>query len=121
VILGFLLWRRRRLLSTNQSESGTMDTRFRVSKWLRGTPSDVKAPTVTTGDEPIASGFKYDLLMPEAAGVQVHEMMGRSYSSLAGPLTNNNQILLPPPNYVARVPATQRSLKQYSARRVWFL
>lgn len=84
IILGFLLWRRRRLLSTNQSESGTMDTRFRVSKWLRGTPSDVKAPTVTTADEPIASGFKYDLLMPEAAGVQVHEMMGKLSLGLVG-------------------------------------
>lgn len=82
VILGILLWRRRKLLKTNggatQSESGTMDIRFRVSNWLRGTPNEAKSPTVTTED-PITSGYKYDFLhnqMPEAGGAQVHEMMG---------------------------------------------
>ena len=85
LVLGCLLWRRRRLLSTNrasQSESGTMDVRFRVSKWLRGTPaSDAKSTTAAT-EEPIASGYKYDMLhehMPEAGGAQVHEMMGMYY------------------------------------------
>jgi hypothetical protein len=80
VVLGVLLWRRRKLLSTNrasQSDAGTVDTRFRrVSNWILGTPTDLKAPTVTTEEPvPITSGYKYDLLQ-EAGGVQVHEMGG---------------------------------------------
>jgi hypothetical protein len=81
VVLGILLWRRRRLLKTDrtatQSESGTMDIRFRVSNWLRGTPIDAKAPTVTT-EEPAPTPYKYEASyqMPEVGDTQVHEMMG---------------------------------------------
>ena len=114
LILGCLLWRRRKLLSTNrasQSESGTMDMRFRVSKWLRGTPaSDAKSATAAT-EEPIASGYKYDLLherMPEAGGVQVHEMMGMYYLAPSARCnTNGKKILLAQLNFTAQDPATQ--------------
>jgi hypothetical protein len=83
VVLGILLWRRRRLLKTDrtatQSESGTMDIRFRVSNWLRGTPIDAKAPTVTT-EEPAPTPYKYEASyqMPEVGDTQVHEMMDTS-------------------------------------------
>ncbi|KAK4158321.1 hypothetical protein C8A00DRAFT_10974 [Chaetomidium leptoderma] len=45
-----LLWRRRRLLrGGTASEAGTEDTNgHRITSWLRGQPSEVKAPTVTT-------------------------------------------------------------------------
>lgn len=81
VVLGILLWRRRRYLSTHpntgHSDSGTMNFQSRVSNWLRRTPSVVKSPTVTSTDEQITSGYKYDFLhnqLPEAGGIQVHEM-----------------------------------------------
>lgn len=80
LITAILLWRRRRLLSSRigtQSEAGTLDNRFWVSNWLRGTPADAKAPTVTTDETP-ASPYEEELrtYMPEVAGTQVHEMMG---------------------------------------------
>jgi hypothetical protein len=53
LILAFLLWRRRNYLRTSnaaQSESGTMDNRRWVDRWLSGTPADTKAPTVTTDE-----------------------------------------------------------------------
>lgn len=49
-----LLWRRRRLLRSGgtMSEAGTEDTnKHRITSWLRGQPSEVKAPTVTTASE----------------------------------------------------------------------
>ncbi|KAK4134714.1 hypothetical protein BT67DRAFT_496644 [Trichocladium antarcticum] len=47
-----LLWRRRRLLRRGMSEAGTEDTNgHRITSWLRGQPSEVKALTVTTSSE----------------------------------------------------------------------
>jgi hypothetical protein len=79
VVLGILLWRRRRYLSKHpNSESGTMNFQSRVSNWLRRTSSVVKSPTVTSTDDQVTSGYKYEFLhMPEAGGVQVHEMDGK--------------------------------------------
>jgi len=82
VILAVLLWRRRRYLKSNpsasQSESGTMDNRFWVTNWLRTTPVDAKAPTVTTDDTPMTPYEDHPPYMPEVGGTQVHEMMGNS-------------------------------------------
>jgi hypothetical protein len=53
LILAFMLWRRRNYLRASnaaQSESGTMDNRRWVDRWLSGTPADTKAPTVTSDE-----------------------------------------------------------------------
>ncbi|TVY36673.1 Kelch repeat-containing protein, partial [Lachnellula subtilissima] len=89
LIIAFLLWRRRRIFKQNgtgtQSEAGTLDNRRWVTNWLRATPVDAKAPTVTTDDtpsspDPYAENFsrtdrtdRTDI--PEMGGSQVHEMM----------------------------------------------
>ena len=90
VILGILLWRRRRYLQSvrngTQSESDTVDSRFWVGQWLRHTPNandvNAKAPTVTTDqtDETYPSSpYDYDDLrsnVQEVGDTQVHELMG---------------------------------------------
>jgi hypothetical protein len=81
VILAILLWRRRRLLRMNRtttgSEAATMDNRFWVTSWLRSTPADAKAPTMTTDETPITvDEYGMPYVLPEAGGAQVHEMMG---------------------------------------------
>ena len=83
LILAFLLWRRRRIFKQNgtgtQSEAGTMDNRRWVTNWLRATPVDAKAPTVTTDDTP-SSPYEEDISrtdVPEMGDSQVHEMMGK--------------------------------------------
>jgi len=53
IILAFMLWRRRNYLRASnaaQSESGTMDNRRWIDRWLSGTPADIKAPTVTSDE-----------------------------------------------------------------------
>lgn len=46
-----LVWRRRRLLRTAPSEAGTEDTNGnRIASWLRGQPSEAKAPTFASTD-----------------------------------------------------------------------
>ena len=88
VVLGVLLWRRRKYLQSvrngTQSESGTLDSRFWVGQWLRGTPNanDAKAPTVTTDQTEEtypSSPYDYEELrsnVQEVGDTQVHEMMG---------------------------------------------
>ena len=88
IILGFLLWRRRKYWKSvhngTQSESDTVDSRFWVGQWLRGTPNanDAKAPTVTTDqtDETYPSSpYDYEDIRPnvqEVGDTQVHELMG---------------------------------------------
>ena len=82
VVLAFLLYRRRRFLrlnnGTNPSEAGTMDSRFWVANWLRATPADAKAPTVTTDETPMTPYEDERPYMQEVGGTQVHEMMGTS-------------------------------------------
>lgn len=86
LVLAFLLWRRRRIFKQNgtgtQSEAGTLDNRRWVTNWLRATPVDAKAPTVTTDDtqsspyeEDVSRAERVDI--PEMAGKEVHEMMGK--------------------------------------------
>ncbi len=79
IILAILLWRRRKLLRSStgtQSEAGTLDNRRWVTSWLRATPADAKAPTVTT-DDTVSSPYEEERPnVPEMGGVQVHEMMG---------------------------------------------
>ncbi|KAL5318176.1 hypothetical protein ACEPPN_013235 [Leptodophora sp. 'Broadleaf-Isolate-01'] len=81
IILAILLWRRRKLLRNStgtQSEAGTMDNRRWVTSWLRATPPDAKAPTVTT-DETVSSPYEEERpYVPEMGGVQVHELMDTS-------------------------------------------
>jgi len=80
IILAILLWRRRKLLRSSagtQSEAGTIENRRWVTSWLRATPADAKAPTVTT-DDTVSSPYEEEPPnVPEMAGVQVHEMMGK--------------------------------------------
>jgi hypothetical protein len=80
VILAILLWRKRKYLKSNpsasQSEVGTMDNRHWVTNWLRSTPADAKAPTVTTDETPMTPYEDGEYSMPEVGGTQVHEMMG---------------------------------------------
>jgi hypothetical protein len=79
LVIGILLWRRRRLLRTNRntthSESGTMS---RVANWIRVTPGDDKAPTVTTDEMgPVPDKIEMFHVVPEeSGGTQVHEMDG---------------------------------------------
>lgn len=79
IILAILLWRRRKLLRSSagtQSEAGTMDHRRGVISWLRATPADAKAPTITT-DDTVSSPYEEESPdLPEMAGVQVHELGG---------------------------------------------
>ncbi|KAJ5051966.1 uncharacterized protein L3040_001727 [Drepanopeziza brunnea f. sp. 'multigermtubi'] len=80
-VLAILLYRRRKTLrrSTGRpSEAGTMDTRNWVANWLRSTPVDAKAPTMTT-DESVGNPYSEKRLdLPEMGGRQVHEMMDTS-------------------------------------------
>jgi hypothetical protein len=87
VILAFLLWSRRKIFKQSnngtQSEAGTMDNRRWVTNWLRATPVDAKAPTVTT-DDTTSSPYEEDISrtdVPEMADSQVHEMMGMIFLS----------------------------------------
>lgn len=79
LVIGILLWRRRRLLRTNRnttgSEAGTMT---RVAHWIRATPGDDKAPTVTTDDAPVPDKIEMFHVVPEAGGTLLYEMDGRS-------------------------------------------
>ncbi|TVY88458.1 Kelch repeat-containing protein [Lachnellula willkommii] len=93
LVLAFLLWRRRRIFRQNgtgtQSEAGTLDNRRWVTNWLRATPVDAKAPTVTT-DETQSSPYEEDVsradrvYIPEMAGKEVHEMMDTSMPTELG-------------------------------------
>lgn len=89
VILAILLWHRRRYLRSNpsasQSEAGTMNNRHWVANWLRSTPADAKAPTVTTDDTPMTPYEDMPFDTPEAGSTQVHELMGMFLLSLSLP------------------------------------
>lgn len=87
IVLGILLWRRRKTYLQSQqaqSENGTMDNRFWVTNWIRGTTQDHKAATVTTDDTEGTQSSPYDdnytdtnrSDVQEVSGTQVHEMMG---------------------------------------------
>jgi hypothetical protein len=85
VVLAVLLYRRRKFLKLNgtatQSEAGTMDNRRWVTTWLRGTPAEAKAPTVTTDETPMSAYEEEHQTyvppsVPEMGDGQVHEMMG---------------------------------------------
>lgn len=50
--LGFLFWRRRKYLKKNGGMAETTDENgHRIMSWIRGQPTDTKAPTVTTSDD----------------------------------------------------------------------
>lgn len=83
LVLGYLLYRRRRYLRRiggAQSEAGTMNNRGWVTSWLGATPADAKAPTETTTDESVVHIYDEKRPegpeIPEMGGQQVHEMMG---------------------------------------------
>lgn len=54
-VLAFMLWRKRKVLRHGGASEGghTDDNGVRILNWIRGQPSDAKAPTVTT-DDPIS-------------------------------------------------------------------
>jgi hypothetical protein len=76
-----LLWRRRRLLRRNgtASEAGTEDTNGnRIASWLRGQPTEVKTPTVTTSSEYLPVNPSEDRTSISVSGappVSIAEMM----------------------------------------------
>jgi len=82
LVLGIILYPRRKLLKRNgltgESENGTMDNRHRIMSWVRGTPADAKAPTVTTEETPMSHYEEERMDMQEVGGTQVHEMMDTS-------------------------------------------
>jgi hypothetical protein len=89
LVVAIMLYRRRQILRVNgaatQSEMGTVDNRRWVVNWLRGTPVDAKAPTLTTDETP-SSPYEEDHppmlpMPPEIGGGQVHEMMGMPFPS----------------------------------------
>ncbi|POS74331.1 kelch repeat protein [Diaporthe helianthi] len=50
--LGFLFWRRRKYLKKNGGMTEMTDENgHRIISWIRGQPTDTKAPTVTTSDD----------------------------------------------------------------------
>ncbi|KAL3428465.1 kelch repeat protein [Phlyctema vagabunda] len=78
-ILGFMLWRRRKIVRSRagSSEAGTVEGRNRITNWILGTPStDAKAPTVTSTDETPSSPYSQEEIpeMQEVGDTQVHEM-----------------------------------------------
>lgn len=82
-IVAFLIWQRRHLFRNSaaggQSENGTVDTRRWVTNWLRATPVDAKAPTVTTDETPISPYDQEDRVEPPMAEMharQLYEMGG---------------------------------------------
>jgi hypothetical protein len=83
VVVCILLWRRRKYLKTRASVSGSSTdlSGYRIMSWMRGTQMDNKAPTVTTDDTVPTSPVSEDIQLlgssHEAAGSQVHEMMGK--------------------------------------------
>jgi hypothetical protein len=89
LVLAFILFRRHQYrkvrASTNPSEHDTMDNRFWVSNWLRGTPVDAKALTTTTDETPMTpfdeeapnggvGPYPHSIEMQEVANTQIHEM-----------------------------------------------
>lgn len=94
LIVAFLIWRRRHLFRSSaaggQSENGTLDNRRWVANWLRSTPVDAKAPTVTT-DEP-SSPYDADERqeMAEVQGQEVYEMMGMIPFPFLSPLYHHS-------------------------------
>ncbi|KAJ0114490.1 hypothetical protein J7T55_004733 [Diaporthe amygdali] len=52
IVLGILFWRRRKILRKNGGMSEMTDENGnRIMSWMRGQPSETKAPTVTTSDD----------------------------------------------------------------------
>lgn len=52
IVVGILIWRRRRLFKKNGGRSEMTDENgHRILSWIRGQPIDNKAPTVTTTDD----------------------------------------------------------------------
>ncbi|KAI3399674.1 hypothetical protein diail_6023 [Diaporthe ilicicola] len=52
IVLGILFWRRRKYLKKNGGMSEMTDENgHRILSWIRGQPTDTKAPTVTTSDD----------------------------------------------------------------------
>ncbi|KAF4637195.1 hypothetical protein G7Y89_g887 [Cudoniella acicularis] len=85
IILGIVLFKKKRLLKLNgnatQSEIGTINNNKWVTNWLRSTPVDAKAPTVTTDETPMTPGVYEDesvSAVPEMSDSQIHEMMDTS-------------------------------------------
>ncbi|KAH8884777.1 hypothetical protein GQ53DRAFT_770595 [Thozetella sp. PMI_491] len=55
IAVGILFWRRRKYLRRGMSEAGTEDTNgHRIMSWMRGHPTEAKAPTVTTDETPMS-------------------------------------------------------------------
>lgn len=85
-VLCFILWRRRKYLQTHGSESGTFSSNYRIMSWIKGTPTDHKAPTVSsdeTGPGPVSPelntppmAFAFPAQELQAAETQRYEMPG---------------------------------------------
>lgn len=91
--LGFLFWRRRKYLKKNGGMSEMTDENgHRIMSWIRGQPTDTKAPTVTTTDDmpqspdperaalyaphPHQQMLQQQLMRHEMGDTQVAELMG---------------------------------------------
>lgn len=99
-ILCFILWRRRKYLKTHGSESGTFSSNYRIMSWIKGTPNDHKAPTVSTDEtgpgptspEPHTPPMTYNMPAPmhevEANTTPRYELMGTFFNSFVNTITN---------------------------------
>jgi hypothetical protein len=83
--------RKFRASDETQSDAGTMDNRRWVMSWLRSTPADAKAPTVTTDDTPTSPYDDDRPYLPEMGEGQVHEMMGMYPCPALQDLSNNTR------------------------------
>jgi hypothetical protein len=98
-----LLWRRRRYLRRGpMSEAETEDTNgHRIKSWLRGQPSEVKAPTITSYDYTPPSSTDVDTTavpqrsIAEMMNTEVHapvELPGTFPSRLHSPAANPSRL-----------------------------
>lgn len=98
LLVAFCLWRKRRYLRRRgQSEPTTEDNGSRILSWIRGQPTDHKAPTVTTSEDtpssaemaetravgsptpaPVAQAPRFEM-----ANTYIAELPGRSRASFS--------------------------------------
>ena len=84
--LGFLLWRRRRLLKLRGTSEYTEDSKGnRIISWIRGQPVEPKAPpTVTTEETPMSPEMAPSIAVSAPPPVAHYEMADTHIAELPG-------------------------------------
>lgn len=87
IVVGILVWRRRRLFKKNGGRSEMTDENGnRILSWIRGQPTDNKAPTVTTTDDLTRSPE------PEHAGLYTNHLYQQPLQSYPQEMENTQQL-----------------------------